>query len=196
MTPAKSRQGQDLCGAKKRNGEPCGAPAGSGTDHLGIGCCKHHGGSTPNHVKSANVEKANRAAETFGLPREIDPHTALIEELHRTAGIVAWYGQQIAALEDGQFHESIGGSGGGETQQELHVFVRALERERKHFTDVARVCISVGIEERRVQLAEQQGQLLAEVIRGVLEDLKVKVTPEVQAVVRNRLTVLAGGKAA
>jgi uncharacterized protein YjcR len=36
----------DTCGAKKRDGsgEPCAQPAGWGTDHLGEGRCKLHGG--------------------------------------------------------------------------------------------------------------------------------------------------------
>ncbi len=35
------------CGAV-RNGKPCGREAGWGTDHLGYGHCKHHGGLSPN----------------------------------------------------------------------------------------------------------------------------------------------------
>ena len=34
----------DICGAKNRNGEPCKLRAGWGTDHLGEGRCKFHGG--------------------------------------------------------------------------------------------------------------------------------------------------------
>ncbi len=33
-----------ICGATNREGFHCGQPAGKGTDHLGIGRCKFHGG--------------------------------------------------------------------------------------------------------------------------------------------------------
>lgn len=35
------------CGAKNRSGQPCGQKAGWGTDHVGKGRCKLHGGLTP-----------------------------------------------------------------------------------------------------------------------------------------------------
>jgi hypothetical protein len=37
----------DTCGATNRNDEPCGLPAGWGTDHVGEGRCRLHGGATP-----------------------------------------------------------------------------------------------------------------------------------------------------
>lgn len=36
-----------LCGAKKKNGEPCRNPAGFKTDHVGEGRCFLHGGRMP-----------------------------------------------------------------------------------------------------------------------------------------------------
>jgi hypothetical protein len=37
----------ELCGAKTRSGTPCERPAGWGTDHVGEGRCKLHGGCSP-----------------------------------------------------------------------------------------------------------------------------------------------------
>jgi len=37
----------DTCDATNRNGDPCGLPAGWGTDHVGKGRCKLHGGASP-----------------------------------------------------------------------------------------------------------------------------------------------------
>lgn len=85
--------GRERCGAKGRSGKACGLPAGHGTDHVGVGRCSRHGGATKTHVVAARREQAVRAVATYGLPREIDPHAALLEELHRTAGHVAWLGQ-------------------------------------------------------------------------------------------------------
>lgn len=36
----------DTCDATNRHGEPCGLPAGWGTDHVGEGRCKLHGGNS------------------------------------------------------------------------------------------------------------------------------------------------------
>jgi len=44
-----------ICGAKNRQGNPCGRPAGWGTDHSGKGRCKLHGGRSP--IKSGRYSK-------------------------------------------------------------------------------------------------------------------------------------------
>ncbi len=186
---------RQICGAAKRNGDPCGRPRGWGTPHPGYGNCKNHGGCTPNGIKHAEAEAAKDAVSTYGLPREIDPHSALIEELHRTAGHVAWLSDLIQRFEtDDQLKQSAFSEYGSIDRPA--VWLDLYERERKHFKDVAKTCIAVGIEERRIQIAEQQGELMAQVIRGMLSDLDIPITPEVQGVIRRNLTVLQGGKAA
>jgi len=68
-------------------------------------------------------------------------------------------------------------------------------QERAHLVTVCTAALKAGVEERRVQLAEKQGELVAQVIRGVLDDLGL--TPEqeerVGLVVPARLRLLAGG---
>ena len=49
------------CGAKTRQGHPCKLPAGFGTDHLGSGRCKYHGGA------SKGAPKKNKNAERHGF---------------------------------------------------------------------------------------------------------------------------------
>lgn len=186
-----------VCGAKTRAGTPCQRPAGWGTPHQ-VGHCKLHGGRSPSGRKFAERLAAVQAVVVYGLPREIDPHAALLEELHRTAGHVAWLGQIIA---DGKLASEQSPTGRSRTVKldqstfsgaVPSVWVELYHRERRHFADVAKTCIGVGIEERRVRLAEQYGELLAQVIRGVLTDLGVADRPEVPAVVRRHLTVVAG----
>lgn len=41
----------ERCPGTNRNGEPCGHPAGWGTDHNGEGPCKFHGGAADNRGK-------------------------------------------------------------------------------------------------------------------------------------------------
>ena len=78
-----------LCGAKlvDGSGRTCGQPAGWGTG-TGRGRCKKHGGNTPTHRAAAEREIAEEAVATYGLPREIGPVDAVLENLHLTAGHV------------------------------------------------------------------------------------------------------------
>jgi hypothetical protein len=75
------------------------------------------------------------------------------------------------------------------------VWVKLLAEERKHLQDVVRDCIRAGIEERRVRIAEDQGKLIATVIRGILADLGVADRPEVGQVVGRHLRLAAVGAA-
>lgn len=54
----------DKCGATgKQSGAPCGRPAGWGTDHVGTGRCKLHGGVS----KGAGAPVGNTNPKTHGL---------------------------------------------------------------------------------------------------------------------------------
>jgi hypothetical protein len=135
--------------------------------------CRKHGGKAPQNLNAAEqrllLRRAVLEAETLGLPREIDPHTALLEELHRTAGAVQWLGAVVADLD--QAH--IGGDVGP-----AQVWVRLLGDERDRLVKVAKTCVDVGIEERRVRLAESAGAQLASVVRAVLD--RLGLSPEQQ----------------
>ncbi len=167
----------------KRSGERCKRrPVVDGT------VCSMHGGKTPQLQKKITRLREERAAilaaQTFGLPVEVDPHTALLEELHRTAGAVQWLGAVVADLDQdalvwGRVKETHGtqlekGTDNGVTYAAgPNAFVELWHRERKHLVDVSRACISAGIEERRVRLAEAAGQELASVVRAVLDRLQL-----------------------
>lgn len=61
MEKAKQPHDGTICGAKTREGTPCKQRAGWGTDHVGEGRCKLHGG------KSTGAPKQNKNAEKHGL---------------------------------------------------------------------------------------------------------------------------------
>lgn len=195
----KAGPGKKLCGAKTPRGKAptCENVAGKGTDHLGYGHCSRHGGNTKTHRKAAATEQAEAAVAYYGLPREIDPHHALIEELYRTAGHVAWLERVIHAGHLGKADNPTGRRRTVKLDQPTmggdipSVWLDLYERERKHLRDVAKTCISLGIEERKVKIAEQQGELFAEAIKGILTELGVIDRPEVPTVVRRHLTLVA-----
>jgi hypothetical protein len=92
----------DPCGAKKRDGNPCGAAPIKGGKR-----CVRHGGKAPQvqaaaarRVAEADAkEQMVKAVRTLGLPIDIDPGKALLDEIHWTAGHVAWLRDKVQELE-------------------------------------------------------------------------------------------------
>lgn len=176
------------CSGKRSNGTPC-----TKWPMKGQAVCRNHGGSSPQAKAAAQrrlqAADAERAVTTFGLPREIDPRDALLEEVYRTAGAVDWLGARVRELQADQVvwgkaeevEKTAGEFPGVDITHKaaVNVWVDLYNRERKHLVDVAKAAIAAGIEERRVRLAEQQGALLAGVIKNILGDLDL--TPEQSA---------------
>lgn len=178
------------CGSRGRSGRPCGRYAGWGTPHPGIGACKLHGGCTPSHVNAANRVKAELAVITLGLPIDVEPQTALLEEVHRTAGHVAYLAEKIAEFDDDDQLLQTNHGPGGASQTVRSVWVDLYQAERGHLVKVCASAISAGVAERQVKLAEQQGALIAKVIQGVLGELGVADRPEVAGVIRRHLATV------
>lgn len=153
--------------------------------------CPMHGGKAPqvrNAIERRRQERAAvLAAESFGVPVIVDPHTALLEELHRTAGAVAWLGALVADLDRseigwGRTREKVGGEDHGTTHEARpSVWVSLWQGERDRLVKVAKACLDAGIEERRVRLAESAGQELAAVLRRVLDRLDLTPTQQTLA---------------
>ena len=171
------------CGGTNRQGRPCGNAAGYKTDHPGFGNCTFHGGSSANGRKHAQEQQARQAVETYGLPRDISPTDALLEEVRYSAGHVAWLRAKVSELEAadlvwGVTEEVDRGAtefAGIDTTRSaaVNMWLDLYFRERKHLLDLTKTAISVGIEERRVRLAEAQGSLMNDVIRRILARLSL-----------------------
>jgi hypothetical protein len=169
----------------------CGQAPGWGTEHVGIGRCKRHGGSAPLYAQKVEKLRAAVAVEQYGLPRHVDPHTALEEELDRSAGHVDWLRMQVAALETEAMHGPVGGGQGAIPEHKPHIWISMYNEERDRFRRIAKTCIDAGIAQRRVELAEAQGQLVAVAIRAILERLGVLQHPEAPQIVREELLRLS-----
>ncbi|MGP3914352.1 hypothetical protein [Nonomuraea sp. 10N515B] len=207
MTTTLEPPGHDgKCGGKKRDGsgDTCTQPAGWGTDHPGIGRCKLHGGSTPNHVAAARLEQARRDVATYGLPVEIEPGLALLQEVHRTAGHVAWLGAKIAEMDPddlvwGVTEEIDKGSGefaGVDTTRAAkpNAWLQLYREERKHLVDVCAAAKRAGVDEAIIKLTEQQGALIAGAISQILDALELTAgqRARVPEVVPRVLLAIAG----
>lgn len=201
-----------ICGSKRigREGVCCLA-AGWGTAHPGIGRCRFHLGDSPSHQVAAAKEMMIREAPVMGNPITIDPHSAVLQEVHRTAGHVEWLRQVIAAMGmnaddpmSAYTEEATGiaakGIGKALTQMSEagmspSVWMQLYQEERKHLIRAAKMAVDMGCAERTVAIAEQQGQMIAVVLRKVLNNpaigLNNKQRAALPSIVRQELMAMS-----
>lgn len=177
-----TRQGPK-CGAVKRDGsgDTCTQAAGWGTDHPGIGGCKLHGGSTTNHRRAARNEQARRDVIEFGLELDISPAEALLQEVRRSAGVVAWLGERIrevvgedpAALiwgaksETRQTGRTAEGPVDTTTTAEaagVNLWWELWSKERAHLIKAAAAAHAAGVAEHQIRIAEQFGERMGQLM--------------------------------
>lgn len=194
-------EGGKLCGCRKTDGSGnhCRHPAGWGVPGITAGPCKFHGGATPTVRRGSEKLMAAQAVATYGLPRDIDPHEALLEEVHRTAGHVAYLGRIVADLDQKDLKQYGAGSPPGSDEfvvwEKPAVWVELYQAERKHLVAVCKTAVGCGIDERRLELAEQQGRILADVMRAIFDDPELGLSKEQRvsapALVRKHLALIA-----
>lgn len=208
MTTGNGNAGHDdrpRCGGATRAGGSCTQAAGWGTDHPGFGRCKLHGGSTPSHRRAAEMKAAEKAVAMYGLPVDISPAEALLEEVRWTAGHVAWLRARVQDVEERQLITGIAEQRidpeGGKTviiKTAANVWLELYQRERKHLVDVCTAALKAGVEERLVRLAERYGDQVGAALEAILSDLEL--TSEQQArvpevVPRHLRAITTGGVA-
>lgn len=197
------------CSSHRRDGQPCTQPPMRGQR-----VCRMHGGASGRAKAAAERRLQEQAAQaavvTLGLPVDVSPTEALLEEVRWTAGHVQWLRDRVQELEERSDLESdeahslvwgttkvkTGGDDHGTTQEAApSIWYVLYERERKHLVTVCAAALKAGVEERRVRLAENQGALVADVIRRILDALNLTDQQRelVPTVVPAQLRLLAGG---
>lgn len=203
--PVEAAAAVPICGAKRTNGEGvCKNKAGQGTPHYGFGRCKHHGGNTESGIRAGakHVGRQIIANMKFGGDRndypDITPEQALLEEVRRSYAMVRWLEDRIGQWEwladngDIKDHPEIGGlpllltetTRGYSQETDQHQWLVLYREERAHAARMAKLAIDAGIAERMVRLAEDQGSLLANAVKQILEALSLnprqaKLVPQV-----------------
>lgn len=175
---------------------PCRGNAMTGQD-----ICHAHGGRAPQNKAAGQARETERKAAalmlTYGRPIQTTATEALLDEVKWTAGHVQWLREQVQKIEIrmgetagapvddlvwGKTKHKIGGDDAGTTWEAgPNVFLTLYQQERTHLVKVCSEAIRAGIEERKVRLAEKQGEMVADVITRILDDLKL--TPEQAATV-------------
>jgi hypothetical protein len=192
------------CGAATRTGGTCKKPPLEGATR-----CRLHGGASPRAQAAAADRIAEQAAgrelARLGVARrDIHPAEALIELVQFTAAAVDYWRQRVTQLEEDELtwgrttevHKGSGEFPGTDTTSEAkpNIAYVMLERASDRLATYAAAALKAGVEERRVRLAESQGQLVAQAIRTILDQLNL--TPAqlelVPTVVPAALRLIAG----
>lgn len=194
------------CNAHTKRGSNCKRPAGWGTDHVGEGQCKLHGGSTPSAILAA----AKAQAIVMGVAVDVEPHEALLQCIRITAGEVMYCNEQIALLRP---DEAIGhpteiikrtgttGEDGDvdveETREKvpmMNIWIRARAVSIDRLAKYSKMALDAGVNERRVQVAEGMAGALAPILRDIFTDLKLTPAQQKKApeILRRHLLALEG----
>lgn len=136
----------------------CSAVAGGGTDHPGVGRCAKHGGRT----LKGRREAALLMAHALARKRDTTPWQALLDEVQRCAGAVAWLDWKVGqAPTDDALLSNEPGEG-------FAPWVAMRERERDRLAKVAKMTMDAGVASALVARAEVSGQATARVLMNTL----------------------------
>jgi hypothetical protein len=191
-------------------GKPCGFNLADGAV-----VCHKHGGSAPQVKAKAEKRRqetrAREAVATYGLPVEIDPGTALLEEVSRSAGHVRWlrdvvqeldadalvWGEKTTSHQAGHSVEGPVDVTTNVSAAGVNVWLELYLKERDHLRKVCTDALKAGIAERQVQLAEQAGERAGQWLRASLEVLGLSDADMRRVMARGvaNLHLLEGGAA-
>lgn len=163
------RVSQNLqCTRIKNNGERCKRNAIAGGT-----VCYTHGGAAP-QVRNAAAVRAEIAKWVPGTPMR-DPGEVLLQlltqSIMRAESLAEELEREIA--ESPSLKAALIGDAYGEFGK-VGEYIRGLAlmeaQERDRAANFAQKALAAGLAERQVRLAEKQGELLAFIIRGVIEN--------------------------
>lgn len=188
--------------SKRGEHKHCGDVAAKGQTS-----CRRHGGATKRGKAAAarRLQRHQLDVDLGLLLEDLEMASAerpvvdvLLDAVHRCSAMVQVLGALAAglrtsggveAVDDGDMGRLWGPDhlGDGRPHVVLEMYGVWLERSAK----AASLALRAGVEERKVQLVEQQAQLLATVIRGVVEDLGHDLQDDrVREVVTGRLQLV------
>lgn len=167
----KSAVGHDgpRCGAPKRQGEgTCTQVAGWGTDHVGEGPCRKHGGNMPTVAKSARLRLVDREVrELFGKVVEPTPVDNPLAAFSAFAGeVVAWKDLMRQLLEGLTRADYADEMGIEHARALVELYERAMDRANTVLSSFARL----KIDDRLAAITEKQKQTIIRAIEAALEE--------------------------
>lgn len=177
-----------------RTGKPCRKPPIQG----GTVCASHGGRAPQVQRAAARrlaLGEAIAELDRLGRPIDVEPADAMLDMVREAAGNVAFLRARVQELdqltrESKELEAALAvlGGGGKDSERiaqrspagiygqvdprnwraERHVVVAMYDDERERLVRWAKACRDAGVDERRVQLAEDTGRMIADVLRGAL----------------------------
>lgn len=188
-TPEPSEEDRNIgrggwrCTAKSQtSGDRCKKPAMRGQT-----VCETHGGGAPQNRAKAEQRllmlEAEDVARKFSLPADVSPTQALLDEVKWTAGHVRYLRSKVQALDEDLLTfsvDQIKTTEDGTMERTLRaresVWYGLYLKERKHLVEVSKAAVHVGVEERAIKLAEDQGAMVADTVRRILDSLEERLS--------------------
>lgn len=171
----------DTCNALTRRGTACSNAAGKGTEHVGYGRCRNHGGASP----SGRAHAARLKVADLVKPEGITGPAAIERGLALQNGLVSAIEAQVS--EAGLIVDGA-----------LNPLVRTLTDELRTLVQIGKLASEAHLEERHMRLEERYGAQLEQLLAEVFETLQLKPADEARAlaVVERRLAIVAPAEAA
>lgn len=159
ITPADKPEKEGKCNVV-RKGKRCWQNAGWGTDHPGFGPCKNHMGSTPAVSQAAHKQQAIEFARSLASELDLNPVEALLWAVRLSAGATSYW-QGLLDREDLPIEVAL-------------AVESSYGAERERMAKTAALCIQAGLAERRIRIAEKQGEMMATILEAALEENGIK----------------------
>lgn len=116
----------------------------------------------------------------LGYAVEIDPLTALLWCIRITAGEVQYWTRKLGTLQESElFVATIGGP-------QLNPIARQRQASVDRLAKYSQVAIQTGLAERAVRMAEAYGELLANLLYNVVQDLEATLPGEIRPAFRKK----------
>jgi hypothetical protein len=182
-TGRKKGQTDRICGGVMIDGiNLCSKPPGWGTDHVGFGRCRNHGGLTPAGQKAAATAEARRMRHEFGSHTDrqymIDPSDALRQELTRTNAMIEWARNMCEGI-IAQVEANADGHNDAVPTDPLDVindnrfsqYNHILSEERDRLVRIARSSLDSNIQARKQALAEALASVVIECFHAMTRSI-------------------------
>jgi hypothetical protein len=163
---------RERCGRPKRQGDrsPCKQPAGWGTNHVGSGPCKKHGGSisgVAKHHQAILIEAKVRTL--FGQTEDTRPVDNPLAMYADFAGkVMAWM-----AVLDKLCHDIDSPRYAGLTGEQIRGEVQLYERAMDRCNTVLSTYAKLNIDERLARITEAQQLMVLQAIEAALAAAEV-----------------------
>lgn len=170
------------CGAKLRSKELkelgivryCGNRAGKGTEHLGSGTCKFHGGSTPSGNKAAVKKEAERELQKLSERLGEAPGIGNPEiEAYQLASKM----KQWTLILEGKMDElnDILATVDDAGVEHVRAIVEILERAWERYKSALEFMLKYDLRKRVLELEEHQAQLVGQAFMAIILNQAMKL---------------------